>query len=40
VEAARTALPTAEAAIARQILHADLALLGDLDDRQQWLGAV
>ena len=30
-EAARTALPTAEAAIARQILHADLALLGDLE---------
>ena len=31
VQAARVALPTAEASIARQILHADLALLGDLD---------
>ena len=31
VQAARAALPTAEAAIARQILQADLALLGDLD---------
>jgi transposase len=31
VQAARTALPTAEAAIARQILQADLALLGDLE---------
>jgi transposase len=31
VQAARMALPTAEAPIARQILHADLALLGDLD---------
>ena len=30
-EAARAALPTGQAAIARQILHADLALLGDLD---------
>jgi transposase len=31
VQAACTALPTAEASIARQILHADLALLGDLE---------
>lgn len=31
VQAAQEALPTAEAAIARQILQADLALLGDLD---------
>jgi transposase len=31
VEAARTALPTAEAAIARQILQADFALLDDLE---------
>ena len=31
VQAARVALPTAEASIARQILHADLALLGDLE---------
>jgi transposase len=31
VTAARTALPTAEAAVARQVLAADLALLADLD---------
>jgi transposase len=31
VEAARTALPTGQAVIARQILQADLALLGDLE---------
>jgi transposase len=31
VDAARQALPTAEAAVARQVLAADLALLGDLD---------
>jgi transposase len=31
VEAARQALPTAEAAVARDVLAADLALLGDLD---------
>jgi len=33
VEAARQALPTAEAAVARDVLAADLALLGDLDSQ-------
>jgi transposase len=33
VQAARDALPTADAAVARAVLAADLALLGDLDDQ-------